>query len=382
MSCRTVPDQSTLFEWFIDLHRHPETALEEFRTTERVRSILQTNGVALLETGLPTGLIARIGREEGPVLALRCDMDALPVTEETGLPYASQVPGRMHACGHDFHTVAVLGAALLLKAREASLPGAVKVLFQPAEEINQGANAFLATGLLEDVREYYGIHTHPEFQSGTLGIRPGPIMASPDRFSVVLRGRGGHSAQPHRTRDPIPCMAAVIQGAQTLVSRRLDPCTPAVISITHAEAGRTWNVIPETAILEGTCRTMTPEARKEAASYLCRMVRQTAEAYGCEAEFEYTEQSAPLINDAGLARFCADTALAQGFDVRPQEDTMIGEDFAMYLQHRPGCFIRVGTGGEYPLHHPRFRADPAALLPTAGFLAALMEARLRALAGD
>ena len=380
MNRRTIPDQALLYDWFTDLHRHPETAGEERRTTQKVRSVLLEQGISLLETGLPTGALCRIGRAEGPVIALRCDMDALPVTEESGLPYASLVPGKMHACGHDFHTAAVLGAALLLKSREAALPGAVKVIFQPAEEVNRGAAAMLATGLLEDVAEFYGIHTLPEFEPGVLGIRPGPVMAAPDRFSVTLRGRGGHSAEPETAVDPIPAMAAVIQGFQTLVSRRLDPFSPAVVSVTHAEAGRTWNVIPETAFLEGTVRTMTPEDRKTAREYLEPMVRGIAQAYGCAAEFDWKDQSAPLINDDKLCRFAADAAMEAGFAVRPQKDTMIGEDFALYLQRRPGCFIRVGTGGGYPLHHPRFRADPAALLPTARYLAALAEKRLRALA--
>ena len=382
MNEQTILNEDTLFGWFTDLHRHPETAGEEFRTTEKVRSVLSEHRIGLLETGLPTGVLARIGRPEGPVIALRCDMDALPVAEETGLPYASAVPGKMHACGHDFHTAAVLGAALLLKSREEALPGAVKVIFQPAEEVSRGAAAMLATGLLEDVQEFYGIHTLPEFEPGVLGIRPGPVMAAPDRFSVTLRGRGGHSAQPQNAADPIPAMAAVIQGFQTLVSRKLDPFSPAVVSITHAEAGRTWNVIPETAFLEGTVRTMTAEVRQTAKDYLEAMARGIAQAYGCTAEFAWTDQSAPLINDDALCRFAADAALEAGFAVRPQKDSMIGEDFALYLQRKPGCFIRVGTGGDYPLHHPRFRADPSALLPTARYLAALAEKRLRALAKD
>ncbi len=380
MTSLSFVQESTLFDFFTDLHRHPETAKEEFRTTEKVRSLLSAHGVRLLDTGLPTGLIAQIGgHRPGPVLALRCDMDALPVAEDSGVPYASEEKGKMHACGHDFHTTAVLGAALLLKEREDALHGTVKVLFQPGEEINYGAEVFLATGLLEDVREYYAIHTCPELENGTLGIRPGPVMAAPDRFSVTLRGRGAHGAQPQNALDPMPAMAALIVGMQTVVSRRMNPFAPAVVSVTHAEAGRTWNVIPDTAFLEGTVRTMTPADRDLAEESLRQMVLHTAASYGCEADFRYLRQSAPLINDEALARFAAETARGLGFAVRPQDDTMIGEDFAIYLERRPGCFIRVGTGGGWPLHHPKFHVDPAALLPTARYLAVLIEKRLSSL---
>ena len=177
-----------LIETFQWLHRHPELGMREYQTTEYLRKALLDHGVRLLDTGLETGLIAVIGTGEAPVIALRADMDALPIQEQTALPYASEVPGIMHACGHDFHAACMLGAALLLKDREASLPGTVKVIFQPAEEINVGANRMVNTGLLDDVQLFYTGHTYPEYPAGTLGIRPGPVMASADRFAIRIRG--------------------------------------------------------------------------------------------------------------------------------------------------------------------------------------------------
>lgn len=369
-----------LSAWFRDLHAHPETAREEFRTTEFIRKVLSENGIRMLDTGLPTGVIAVIGSGK-PVIALRGDMDALPVKEDSGLPYASGTDGKMHACGHDFHTVAVLGAALLLKQREKDLRGTVKILFQPGEEVHYGALAFLGTGLLEDVEEYYGIHTHPDYEAGTLGIREGPVMAAPDYFSLKITGQSAHGAQPHLGADPVPAMAAFITAVQTLVSRRTDALSSCVISISHVEAGRTWNVIPDSAFLEGTARTMTPEERDDTERGLRDMAEGICRAHGCGAEFVFTRRGVPLANTEELCDFARKVAEKQGLRVVRQLPQMIGEDFAEYLVRRPGCFIRVGTGGGYPLHHPHFTADPEALPGTAAFLAELAMERTSFLQG-
>lgn len=370
-------DERGLVAFFQDLHAHPELAWEERRTTRKVLEALHARGIETLDTGMETGAIAVVGRQDGPVIGLRCDMDALPLQEETGLPYASTDPGRMHACGHDFHTAAMLGAAILLKEREAELPGRVKIVFQPAEETDGGARHVLATGLLDDAREFYGIHSYPGFPAGTLGIKEGPVMAAPDRFSIRVRGRGAHGAQPHKGVDPIPAAAALVLGAQTLVSRELDPFSPAVVSVTRLQAGTTWNIVPEFAELEGTVRTLTLEDRAQLREALARMARSTAKAYRCDVDFDWRDGSPPVINDAALCAAARDVALDMGFLVDRQEDTMGGEDFSEYLAGRPGVFIRVGTGGDWPAHHPRFACDPAALVPAARFFARLAEDRLR-----
>ena len=369
-------EENRLIEVFKWLHRHPELAMEERQTTAYLRSILAEHGVRMLDTGLETGLIAVLGTGKGPTIALRADMDALPVREETGLPYASECPGVMHACGHDFHMACMLGAALLLKERENDLPGTVKVIFQPSEEVNRGAELMIATGLLDDVRLFLSGHTYPLYSAGTLGIRPGPVMATADRFLIRIRGKGCHAAQPENGTDPIPAMAAVISAVQTIVSRRTDPFASAVVSITRAEAGTTWNVIPETAVLEGTVRTMTAEVRDRIRQSLEQVATDTARAFGCEAAMEYECGPDPVINEQGVCLRAETVARRTGLQVEVNPPAMIAEDFSEYLKIAPGAMFRIGTGGGYDNHHPAFTADPAALCPAARFFAALAEEEL------
>ena len=371
--------EENLTDFFKDLHRHPETALEEKRTTERLRRVLTAHGVRLGDTGMETGLLAVIGgKKPGRTVALRGDMDALPVQEESGLPYASEIPGKMHACGHDFHTSAVLGAALLLKEREDELPGTVKVIFQPGEETSDGATRMIATGLLDDVEEFYALHTYPGFEAGTLGIKTGAVMAAPDYFRATVTGRGAHAGNPHLGVDPVPAMAAIVLGAQSIVSRRVSAFDNAVISITHVEAGTTWNVVPESVFMEGTVRSLDNGVRSFLRESLENLIVSTAAAYGCTGAFEWIPGPDPLINDASLCEAASKVAAEMGFNVARQDDTMGGEDFSEYLKKAPGLFVRVGTGGGYPNHHPRFTADPAALWPAARFFARLAESRLNA----
>ena len=370
-------DKSKLIAFFEDLHRHPELGYAEHRTTAKVREALTDAGVELPDTGLSTGLIAVVrGARPGRVIGLRCDIDALPIQEESGLPYASQEPGRMHACGHDFHTAAMLGAALLLQEGRSGLAGTVKIVFQPAEEVGTGgAKTVVATGLLDDVEEFYALHTYPYFEPGTLGIKEGPVMAAPDHFTVTLRGRGAHAAYPHDAIDPVPAMAALIQAYQTVVSRSVDPFDNAVVSVAHAEAGNTWNVIPETAFLEGTVRSLDNAVRRLVRGRMEDITASVAAAYGCEAEFCYAEGPDPVVNDAALCAAARDVALRMGLRVDRQEDCMGGEDFSEYLKRCPGVFVRVGTGGHVASHHPAFTADPAALPSAAEYFAALARAR-------
>ncbi len=373
--------EERLIEAFRWLHRHPELALAEHKTTAYIRSILVESGIRLLDTGLETGLIAEIGADEGPVVALRADIDALPVCEQTGLDYASENPGVMHACGHDFHATAMLGAALLLKAREGEIPGRVKVIFQPAEEVNRGAGMMVATGLLDDVKLFLAGHTYPWYGAGTLGVRPGPVMASADRFFARITGVGCHAGHPELGVDPIPALAAIVTAAQTVVSRRVNPFDSAVVSVTRVAAGNTWNVTPQTAELEGTVRAMTAKTRDDIQRRLEAIVSDTARAFGCEAAFEYERQPDPVINDAEICLRAAEVARELGMTVRECQPSMGSEDFSAYLKIAPGAFFRVGTGGGWDNHHPRFTADPAALMPAARFFAAMAERELKRLAG-
>ena len=373
--------EQALIAFFQDLHRHPELGLQEERTTEMIRAALAEAGVETVDPGLGTGLIAVIrGQRPGRTIGLRADMDALPIQEESGLPYASLEPGKMHACGHDFHTACMLGAALLLKEKEHELPGAVKIVFQPAEEISDGGKRMADTGLLNDCAEFYAGHAYPGFPAGTLGIKPGPVMAAPDAFTLRIVGKGAHAGNPHLGVDPIPAAAAFIQAAQTLLSREKDAFEPAVLSVTHVEAGSTWNVVPEEALIEGTLRTLDQGLRQRMHQRVRQMAECVAQAHGCQAEFSWMIGPDPVINDERLCREAARVAAAMGLRVDRQENTMGGEDFSEFLKICPGVFVRIGTGGGYTNYHPRFTADPAALWPAANFFAEF--ALLRAGAED
>ena len=361
-----------LTAFFEDLHQHPELALKEERTTAKLKEALEGAGIEIHPCGMETGLIAVIrGGKPGRVIGLRADMDALPVQEETGLPYASCVPGVMHACGHDFHTACMLGAALELKAREKELSGTVKIAFQPGEEISAGGQIAARQEILQDCEEFYAAHSYPGFPAGTLGIKPGPVMAAPDAFTIHIRGRGAHAGNPHLGVDPIPAAAALVMSAQSIVSRTKDAFEPAVLSFTHLQAGSTWNVIPEEALIEGTLRTLNMDLRKNMRQRLNAMTELTARAYGCEAQIEWMIGPDPVINDAALCDQAEDIARELGLSVARQDNTMGGEDFSEYLKICPGAFIRVGTGGGFPNHHPQFTADERALAPAAHFFAEL-----------
>ncbi len=372
IDCLSPVSEQALIAFFQDLHRHPELGRQEFRTTEKIRAALTEAGVAIVDPGLGTGLIAVIrGSRPGRTIGLRADMDALPIQEESGLPYASCEPGKMHACGHDFHTACMLGAALLLKEREAELPGTVKIVFQPSEEISDGGMRMVKTGLLDDCAEFYAGHAYPGFPAGTLGIKPGPVMAAPDAFTLRIIGKGAHAGNPHQGVDPIPAAAAFIQSAQTLMSRVKDAFEPAVLSVTHVEAGSTWNVVPEEALIEGTLRTLNQALRRQMHERVRLMADCVAQAHGCRAAFSWMIGPDPVINDETLCREAARVAASLGLRVDRQENTMGGEDFSEFLKIGPGVFVRIGTGGGYTNHHPRFTADPAALWPAARFFAEL-----------
>ncbi len=372
--------EEELLALFRTLHAHPELGFEEFETTKAVRQRLEQAGIELVETGLPTGVVCAIGHGEGRCIGLRADMDALPMSEEADLPYKSCVPGKMHACGHDFHTAAMLGAALLLKEREAELPGRALIVFQPAEELCEGARRVAETGVLDEPEWFFGIHSYPEFEAGTLGLRPGAVMASVDRFRVTLHGVGSHAASPHKGLDPIPVMAALIQSLQTIVSRSVNPFSPVLLSVTHAQAGTTWNIIPQEALIEGTVRTMDEQERAEVKERFYRQVEGVCAAWGAHAEIDWMDGSPAVINDPGLCALAESVAREMGFEVRQQEQTLGGEDFSEYLYRpvkRPGLFVRIGTGGGYAAHHPLFTVDPAALWPASQYIARLAEAAMK-----
>jgi amidohydrolase len=369
---------ASLEEHFRWLHRHPELSNAEYETSAYIRRVLSGAGVEILDSGLATGLIARVGRPEGrPKIALRADIDALPLCEETDLEYASERPGVMHACGHDFHCAALIGAALLLKKQEAELGGEVLLVFQAAEEVSGGAAAALKTGFLDAVEEIYGLHAAPEYESGVVALKEGGTFAAAAAFKITISGKGGHAALPQHSRDPLAAAAALVMAAQSIVSRNCDPFDPAVLSFTHLEAGKTWNVLPGEAFIEGTIRSLSAGGASFMARRLGEMGAGIAAAYETAIAFDWWLDSPATNNDPALTRFAAETARAQGFTVLPYTPTMTSEDFAVYQERIPGVFLNFGVGSAFGLHHPRFAARTDHLESAAHLLAVLAAAALR-----
>lgn len=356
------------FYWF---HRHPELSYEEVETTKRLREDLAAVGIEVLDLPLKTGLVAKVGTGEAPFIALRCDIDGLPIQEESGLAYASEHAGRMHACGHDFHISAVLGSAYLLKAKERELRGTVYLIFQPAEEAPGGARKVMETGVLKDVQAIFGLHTSPLYDVGTLGIRSGAVTASVDKFTVTFHGKGTHAAHPERGIDPIVMAASFVTAAQSIVSRNIDPAYPGLVSITHIESGNTWNVIPESSWLEGTVRCLTAEDRKLIKKRIYELAEGQAASFGGHAELTWYAGPPATDNTPDWTDFAIEVAKEAGLNVVPAPVNLAGEDFAYYQEEIPGVFVLVGTGKSPANHNPKFHVDPAALGPAARYMARL-----------
>ena len=361
--------EQKLTGFFEELHMHPELSYEEYETTERIKRELAAAGIEILQIPLKTGVAAIVrGAKPGKTYGLRCDIDALPIAEETDLPYKSKTPGKMHACGHDFHTAAVFGAALLLQERKEELQGTVKILFQPAEESSHGAETVLETGVFSDVTAIFGLHTAAYLPVGTLGIRAGSVMAAVDRFELNITGTGCHGGHPDEGVDTILVAASVIQAFQSIVGRNLNPFHTGVVSVTRINGGNTWNVIPDKVELEGTVRSMEKDDRIFIERRMREIAEHTAAAYGANAELLWHPGPPATVNEKAWSAFAQKVAEESGFEVVPQRNSTGGEDFAFYLEKIPGCFIIVGTGVGFPNHHPKFYADVAALTPAAEYL--------------
>lgn len=360
-------DLLSVFQWF---HAHPEASGLERGTTAHIRDILTDLDIRLCPNQPKTGLLAQIG-PEGPAIALRADIDALPVAEATGLSYASEIPGFMHACGHDFHTAALLGAAALLKEKEAQLTHPVRLIFQPAEESCSGALEILRVGGLEGVERIFGLHALPQQPAGTVFLAEGPTYAACDRFVINIRGVGCHAGHPDTGRDPIVAASHLIGALQAVVSRGVDPMEAAVISVTRFQAGHAWNIIPETAQLEGTLRTLQPRIRELVLARMEAAVTGTDAAFGTQTHVDWEFRTPSVINEAACTRQALQLARDLGMETAALPVSMGGEDFAYYLQKIPGSFLNIGTGGKHPLHHPGFTTDPAVLPQAARLLAEL-----------
>ncbi len=343
-----------------DLHRHPELMYREERTAAVVRAELDALGIAWRACA-GTGTVARLGPESGRHIALRADLDALPLSESTGLPWSSAHPGVMHACGHDGHTATLIGAAAWLKAHESALPGPVTLLFQPAEEGGHGARKMIDGGALDGIDEIYGYHNWPPIPFGFAAAPAGPVMAANGEWRATIVGRGGHAAQPHLCIDPVVAGANFVQLVQQVVSRQIAAHLAAVVTVTCFHAGTADNIIPDSAELVGTVRAATTELRDDLARRTEIALHAACAPSGARGTFAYAPCYPATVNDA---RCAAKAAAALARVIGPERlahdglPLMGAEDFAYYLRERPGCFILLGAGrpGQTmePCHSPRF----------------------------
>ena len=358
MITKEVIERATAYRYH--LHMYPEVSGTEVETTRYIREALEAMGLTCWNLKSKTGVVAEIGNDNGPTLALRADIDALPIVEQTGLDYASKNEGAMHACGHDFHTASLLGAVQVLKEQEANLQGKVRFIFQPAEESNQGARALIAEGVLDGVDAIIGFHNKPEIPVGTIGVKEGPLMAAVGQFKAEITGVGTHAAAPHNGNDPIVTACQVIANAQAIVARHTSPLEPVVLSVSHIEAGNTWNVIPEKVFFEGTIRTFNKEVERKMTDQFEKMIVQTADVYGQKGSIEWILTPPVVHNDAAVTKVVKSVTEKFATVVTP-EVTLGAEDFANYMEHVPGCFVFIGTGCPHEWHHPAFLVDDAAL---------------------
>ncbi|MDH2066918.1 amidohydrolase [Pantoea sp. GD03673] len=371
-----MSNASQLIEWRRELHTWPELSGQEFATTARLRGWLQAAGIRLPDYPLETGLVAEIGHGE-TVIALRADIDALPIHEASGVRFHSRHPGVMHACGHDLHSAVMLGAALQLHAQADRLPGRVRILFQPAEEIARGARQFIEAGVLDEVQAIFGMHNEPSLPVGTFATRSGAFYANTDKFVIRVTGKGAHAAYPEQGVDSIVTASQIIQALQGLTSRSFNALDSLVLSITRIDGGKSWNVLPGAVEFGGTARTHDLQLRAELEQRIRTLVAHFAEANGAQATLSWHPGPPVLVNDAHWAAFSSDLAQQAGYRVQSAGLHLLGEDFAFYLQQVPGAFVSIGSASDFGLHHASFNPDEALIAPAADYFARLACAALQ-----
>lgn len=391
-AAKAIEDQ--IIAWRREIHRNPELQLETVKTEALVASALKDMGIEVRQGVGGHGVVGLLRRPRGSdsarTIALRADMDALPVQEETGKPYASQVPGVMHACGHDGHVAMLLGAAKILSEMREDLAGNVKFIFQPGEEGPGGARLMIEDGCLEDPRPDMIVGAHVgslwNVAAGQVGFRSGPLMAASDRFLVTVKGRGGHGAAPHTSVDPVVVAAHIVLALQTIVSREVNPIQPAVVTVGVIQAGTASNIIPDSCVLKGTVRYLNKETGSQIAARIREISEGVASGMRAEAVVEYRRGYPPLVNDVAVTEFVAESAtkVVGPENVVTADQTMGGEDMSYYLEKIPGTFFAIGSnnaakGIVFPNHHPKFDIDEDMLhLGSAIFVQACLDFFLEA----
>ncbi len=371
--------QPRLIELRRRIHRHPELGFQEFKTAALVAETLEGCGLEVTRNVAKTGVVGLLrGSGAGPTVALRADMDALPIQELNETDYQSQQAGVMHACGHDVHTASLLGAAMILASLKEQIKGNVKFIFQPAEEGPGGALPMIAAGVLENPKVDYifGAHVWHDVPAGSIAAQAGPIMAAPDNFTITINGRGGHGAQPHLCIDALAVAVQFISGLQQIVSRRTNPFDPVVLTIGQMTAGVRGNVIAEQAVLNGTLRTLNKTTQANCQKWMQELLAATCSAFGASYTLDYTDQYDLTASDATLTKqLIASAAAVLGSDhvITQLEPSMGGEDFSFFMRDIPGVYYRLGIGdnekGLYPIHHNRFDVNENALATGAKVMA-------------
>ena len=377
---RAAELQGEVSEWRRHLHAHPELMFDVHETAAFVADKLRAFGCDEIVTGLGrTGVVGVIkgDRGAGETIGMRADMDALPIAEATDAPHRSTVPGRMHACGHDGHTAMLLGAARYL-AETRNFAGTVVVIFQPAEEGGGGGDEMVRDGLMErfGIDRVYGMHNMPGVAPGAFAIRPGPLCAATDEFTITVTGKGGHAAMPHRTIDPIVAGAQLVTALQAIAARNTDPLGSIVVSVTKFQAGTAYNVIPETALIAGTVRTLDEDVRKLAEERLHAVARSVCEAHGAEAHVAWKRGYPVTVNhetETGIAAEAAEAITGAGTVPTDIKAMMGGEDFSYMLNARPGAMILIGNGDSAGLHHPEYDFNDQIIPAGISFWAKLAE---------
>ncbi|MDN7146524.1 amidohydrolase [Liquorilactobacillus mali] len=352
---RIVIDLKDIIEMRHYFHQYPELSNNEFNTTKKIKEVLNNWGVSILETNLNTGLLAEIkGKKPGSIIALRADIDALPVQEETELAFKSLNPGRMHACGHDLHLTSLLGAIKYFKDNQDQIEGTIRFLFQPAEEAGGGAEQVIEKNVLKGVKAILGFHNNPNLPVGAIALQAGPMMAGCYKFEITIKGQGSHGAKPEKGRDPIITLTEIVGALQTIVSRNVNPQDAVVVSVTNINAGSVWNVIPSEAYLQGTVRLFDEKNAELVKQRLFELTEGIARAYGQIVEIDWSERALPINNDSSLTEVVIDNISSK---VHKPLLSMAGEDFATYQKKIPGVFAFVGSNGSSDAadwHEPNF----------------------------